>query len=298
MTGAATSPPWRRGVEHGWLDRGGRSAGLGLRLGLLLQCQAQGPDQGGIETAILLPGHLAPLIKQALGTAQGNQLPPNTGVFWAELSGALRAPALHRADPGTSRPGYKLPLAIQGRPHYRLAEDTAINRTYFTRERVASLNHLYVVKERVAVDSQGSVLCSKKVYLVFCTLCEEEKAVAFGNLSFLTSQRVRLTPHRSGWSIQKGQSGEVCIFLGGRTSRAWTRIPITKWIEVSNTRYFDRIKERRIFHHQPCNTRGLILQQCRHAMMRGPAHSEVHALTDREDRALGIQHERDGSTCR
>lgn len=56
--------------------------------------------------------------------------------------------SLHRLDPRTTREGYKLPLSIQGRPHYRVAEDTAINRTYFTRERVASLNAQYAVKER------------------------------------------------------------------------------------------------------------------------------------------------------
>ena len=42
------------------------------------------------------------------------------------------------------------------------------------------------------------------MYLVRGNLYKEETDVAFGNLSFLTSQPLRLRPHRSGWSIQKG----------------------------------------------------------------------------------------------
>ena len=70
------------------------------------------------------------------------------GVNAEAFSGALQYHPLHRRSPGTTRPGYKLPLSIQGRPHDGKAERTAMNRTYFTSQRFLWENALYVVKER------------------------------------------------------------------------------------------------------------------------------------------------------
>ena len=56
----------------------------------------------------------ADMVAQVLG----NLLPPNTGVFWAELSGALRAPVLG-GRVRTSRPGYYMPVDIRHLPHCR-----------------------------------------------------------------------------------------------------------------------------------------------------------------------------------